>query len=270
MKTHTYLPIPAKVLSKKWLRDDTAVLKIKVSSKDRFTFVPGQFVMVSVLGFGEVPIGIASAPSNDRVIELLVMRLGLVTKKITNLEVGDSLGVSKPMGNGFPMAKIKDKDLVLIAGGTGIAPLRSLINHIKKTKLTKSLAILNGAKCPEQILFRDEYKDWDKFAKTYLTVDTCDDSWEQSIGNITVLLDVAKIKRGSLVIVCGPPPMYKPIIDRLAGKRVAEDDLWFSLERRMKCGIGKCQHCTCGKLYTCLDGPIFSYDKIKYNNEAFK
>jgi NAD(P)H-flavin reductase len=101
-------------------------------------------------------------------------------------------------------------------------------------------------------------------------VDTCDDSWDQSIGNITVLLDVAKIKRGSVVIVCGPPPMYKPIIDRLAGKRVAEDDLWFSLERRMKCGIGKCQHCTCGKLYTCLDGPIFSYDKIKYNNEAFK
>jgi sulfhydrogenase subunit gamma (sulfur reductase) len=270
MKPQDYIPRKVKIIKKFNLCDDVVGLRLKLIDRKPFSFYPGQFVMVSVLGFGEVPIGITTSPKEKGQIEIAVRSVGMVTKKICSLEEGEHLGISGPFGNGFPLSEIKDKDVVIMAGGLGLAPLRSLIHHLEKCpKLVKSLTILNGARSPEQLLYRDQYSTWEKFASVNLTVDTCDSKWDGCIGNISELFDRVKVQRGSIIITCGPPVMFEPIIKRYAGKTVAESDLYFLLERRMKCGIGKCQHCTCGEFYTCLDGPVFPYSKIKYEEEAF-
>jgi len=271
VRTHNWIPRKAKIAERRSLTENIVGLRLKFTAGRPFSFHPGQFVMLSVLGFGEIPIGITTSPAEKGFFEVAVSSIGMVSQKICSLSVGDEVGVNGPFGNGFPLSKIKGKDVVLLAGGFGLAPLRSLIHLVQKDKkMFKSLKILSGARNPKFLLYRDEYKDWEKFAEVYLTVDEGDSTWKGCVGNITKLFDRINVDAGSVIIVCGPPPMFKPIINRYAGKRVAESDLLLLLERRMKCGIGKCQHCTCGKLYVCLDGPVFSYDQLKYNDEAFR
>jgi sulfhydrogenase subunit gamma (sulfur reductase) len=270
MRQRDYIPRMGKVTKIKNLTSDTVGLTIKFTGAP-FHFVPGQFVMLSVLGFGESPIGIANASGNSREIEVAVRGMGDVTKKICTLSEGDAIGVSGPFGNGLPMSKLYDRDVVVIAGGLGLPPLRSFIKEIEKNpKLVKSLTILYGARTPDDLLYRNEFSQWDKFSNTFLTVDRADKKWKGNIGIITELFKKAEIKKGSVLLACGPPVMFKAVIDRYAGKSVAEEDLYLFLERKMQCGIGKCQHCTCGKDYVCLDGPVFPYNRLKYNEEAFK
>lgn len=271
MKTHNYIPRAAKIVERTLLFDDVVGLRLKFYDRKPFNFLPGQFVMLSVFGFGEVPIGLTTSPLEKGYIEVAVRATGKVTQKIFDLEVGDLVGVGGPFGNGFPLPKLKNRDVVIIAGGIGLPPLRSLIRHLERNpKLVKSLTILNGDRSEERLLYKDEYEQWEKFAKLHITVDSCGPDWKGCIGNIAQLFERAKIARGSVIIVCGPPAMFPTIAKRYAGKTVDEKDLYFLLERRMKCGVGKCQHCTCGELYVCLDGPVFSYDRLKYNPEAFK
>lgn len=270
MKHHSYIPRKARIVERKLLCEDIVGLRLKSVDRKPFSFHPGQFLMLSVAGFGEVPIGITTSPKEKDHLEVAVRSVGLVTNKIFDLKEKDQVGLNGPFGNGFPLPEIKGKDLVLMAGGLGLAPLRSLIRHIGTTpQLVKSLMILNGARSPEQLLYGDEYQEWRKFADVNLTVDECGPDWGGCVGNITELFDKVKVPRGAVIITCGPPVMFDSIIKRYAGKTVAEKDLYFLLERKMKCGIGKCQHCTCGEYYVCLDGPVFAYDKIKYNKEAF-
>lgn len=271
MKTHSYIPRVAKIVDRKLLGDDVVALRLKFTDPKPFNFLPGQFVMLSVFGFGEVPIGLSTSPLEKDYIEVAVRATGKVTNKIFDLEPGETIGVGGPFGNGFPLQKLRNRDVVIIAGGLGLPPLRSLIRHIDlDPKLVKSLTILNGDRSEERLLYQAEYKDWARFAKVYLTVDSCGRDWKGCVGNITQLFDRAKVARGAVIISCGPPVMFPEIVKRYAGKTVAEKDLYFLLERRMKCGVGKCQHCTCGDLYVCVDGPVFSYDRLKYNPEAFK
>ncbi len=270
MKEHDYIPQIAKITARTPLRDDVMAFRLMPKSGKSLRFVPGQFVMLSVFGFGEVPVGITTSPDENGGFEVAVRSVGLVTEKICALQIGDEVGFSGPFGNGFPLAKIKGKDVVIVAGGIGLFPLRSLIHHLGLNKnLVKSLTILSGAKTPGELLYADEYPTWQKFASLHLAVDKGDAKWKGVVGQVTKLFDEAEVKKGSIMLVCGPPMMYKPVCLQYAGKRVAETDLYLLLERRMKCGIGKCQHCTCGKFYVCLDGPIFSYAQIKYNEEAF-
>ncbi len=268
MKDHNYIPQKAKVVERESLSPDCLGLKIRFPKNYQFNFHPGQFVMVSVPGFSEVPIGITTAPDKND-FEIGVRSAGTVTKKIVSLMVGDDIYINGPFGNGFPLQKMKGKNIVIIAAGIGIFPLRSLIRYLgNNKKIFKSLTIFVGSKCPESLIYKKEYKEWEKFAKVYTTVDSCGPTWDGCIGNITTLFDKNKINKGSLMIACGPPIIYKSIINRYVGKSIAENDLYFMLERKMKCGVGKCQHCTCGELYVCTDGPVFSYDQIKYNTEA--
>jgi NAD(P)H-flavin reductase len=167
------------------------------------------------------------------------------------------------------MGKIKGRDVILVAGGIGLFPLRSLILQQGEKKLAKSLTILTGGRDPQHLAFRDEYRSWGKFARVLTTVDTCNKSWGGCIGNLTKLYGET-FEKESVMIVCAPPVVNGTVISRFVGKEVTEGDLYFDLERRMKCGIGKCQHCTCGKEYTCLDGPVFSYLELKNNYEAFE
>jgi sulfhydrogenase subunit gamma (sulfur reductase) len=270
MRNRNYIPRVGKITKRVGLSETTVGLSIKLSGAP-FSFVPGQFVMVSVFGFGEIPAGIASPPSQKRTIDIAVRKMGTVSDKICGLEVENEIGISGPFGNGLPFSKLKGKDIVIIAGGLGLPPLRSFINHIgENPKLVKSLTIFYGAKSPSELLYRDEYDSWAKFARMEPIVDSKDASWKGNTGLITKLFSKVEVKPGSVMLVCGPPVMFKPVIDHYAGKRVAEDDLYLFLERKMHCGIGKCQHCNCGKEYVCLDGPIFPYSRLKYNEEAFE
>lgn len=267
MKDYAYLPQKVKILRKKELSPETVSLRVKRPAG--FSFHPGQFVLVGVLGFGEIPIGITTSPDEKEFIELGIRSAGMVSQKLCSLNEEDEVTINGPFGNGFPLSRLKGRDVVLVAGGIGLLPLHSLISHIRANqKLVTSLTVMVGAKHPDFLLYKNEYQDWEKFAKIYPVVDSCNESWGGCVGNLTKLYDITEVKHGSVMIVCGPPIMYPGIVSYYAGKRIAEEDLYFLLERRMKCGIGKCQHCTCDELYVCTDGPIFSYDKIKYNKEA--
>lgn len=270
MKNYYYKPVEMKITERKSLCENVVAYRLAIPKSTVFTFTPGQFVMLSVLGFGEIPIGITSSPLEKGYIEVAVRSVGMVSQKICSLEVGEKIGVNGPFGNGFPLSKLRGKDVYLVAGGIGLFPLRSLINHYGlNRKIAKSMTVLTGARSPKFLAYRDEYPNWCKYIRLYLTVDECDPSWNECIGNIGKLFDIVEVSPGAVMIAVGPPIMYKAVIERYAAKRVADTDLYFDLERRMKCGIGKCQHCTCGRKYVCLDGPVFSYAEIKYNPEAF-
>jgi sulfhydrogenase subunit gamma (sulfur reductase) len=270
VKSHSYLPRRARITKRTVLCDATVSLRLEFGDGKPFHFTPGQFVMLSVLGYGEVPIGITTSPKEKNYIEVAVHSVGMVTQKIWGLTEGDVVGINGPFGNGFNLNAIKNKRVFLVSGGVGLAPLRSLIHHLEdEPSLVKSLDIIYGARCPDKLLYKDEYKNWEEFASFKVTVDEKEDGWRYDTGNIIELLDKTEVPPGAVMIICGPPPMLNILIKRYAGKRVAEKDMYFMLERRMKCGVGKCQHCTCGKEYVCLDGPVFSYEQLKYNKEAF-
>lgn len=269
MKKHTFLPETVRIVEKKVFNAETVGFKIALSKP--LIFHPGQFVLLSVLGFGEVPVGIASGPKGEKFLDVAIRAVGTVTEQLCRLSKGDELGITGPLGHGFPMTKLKGRDVVLIAGGLGIVPLRSLIEfHLAKPKFFSSLTVLIGAKNKESLLYQDEYKQWAKKLDLHQTIDKKEKGWQGTVGPLPKLYPLAKIKRGSVIISCGSNPMFKSVVNYFAGKRVADGDLYFLLERKMKCGVGKCQHCTCGGFYVCTDGPVFSYEKIKYNTEAFK
>jgi NAD(P)H-flavin reductase len=229
-----------------------------------FRHEPGQFVMVSVPGTGEAPISIASSPTRPGVLELCVRRVGRVTNALYRLRTNDVVGVRGPYGNGFPVAQIAGHDLLLVAGGLGMAPLRSLVWYaLDHRDKFKSIALMYGARTPAHMLFRDELVSLaDRPDLTcLLTVDADPDGgWTQRIGLLPTLFDVAAIGPATtFAAVCGPPVVYQFVLKRLLDLGLSKDRILMSLERRMKCGVGKCGHCSVGYKYTCLHGPIFTY-----------
>jgi sulfhydrogenase subunit gamma (sulfur reductase) len=234
---------------------------------------PGQFVEVSMLGTGEAPISISSSPSRSNgTFELCVRKVGDVTQAIHRLQTGDMLGVRGPFGHGFPYEKFRGKDILFAPGGLGLAPLRSLINQVLDERaLYGRVIILYGARNPSELLFKDELELWSKREDVELmvTVDRGDESWKGHTGVITTLFrDVSVNPRNTIAITCGPPVMYKFVLMELQGKGILEGNIYLSLERKMKCGIGKCGHCQINNVYACQSGPVFSYREIKGLEEA--
>lgn len=229
-----------------------------------FQHRPGQFVMLSVPGTGEAPISISSSPSRPGILELCVRRVGRVTNALYRMQTNDVVGVRGPYGNGFPIEDIIGNDLLFAAGGLGMAPLRSLLwyaldNRDKFNRIT----LMYGSKSPADMLFREELVSLvDRTDLTcLLTVDRDPaGSWKNYVGLLPKLFDHARIDPArTFAAVCGPPVVYRFILERLLDLGFPKDRILLSLERRMKCGIGKCGHCSVGYKYTCLDGPIFTY-----------
>lgn len=229
-----------------------------------FRHQPGQFVMLSLPGTGEAPISISSSPSRPGILELCVRRVGRVTNALYRQKTNDLVGIRGPYGNGFPVQDIVGSDLLLAAGGLGMAPLRSLLwyaldNRDKFNRIT----LMYGAKTPGEMLFREELVSLvDRPDLTcLLTVDRDPTgSWKNYIGLLPQLFDYTEIHPArTYAAVCGPPVVYKFILERLLGLGFPKDRILMSLERRMKCGVGKCGHCSVGYKYTCLHGPIFTY-----------
>lgn len=250
-------PKKAEIIECSKISHDKKYYKIKPS----LDFNPGQFVEISVAGIGEFPVSIASPPYIKDYFEICIKKVGRVTSYLYNLKEGDFIGYRGPFGNGFPMEKIKGKNVVVIAGGIGIIPLRSLINETIKKKIHSSLKILYGASDPENMLFREEIREWRKHAEV---MEVFERGGERT-GLVSEFVGDADIKGDEYVFVCGPPAMFKPVGEKLIEHGIDKKNIFLSIERKMKCGVGKCGHCIFGgKYYACIDGPVFSYDKFMH------
>jgi NAD(P)H-flavin reductase len=229
-----------------------------------FQFQPGQFVMLSVPGAGEAPISISSSPSRPGVLELCVRRAGRVTSALYRLKPNQLVGIRGPYGNGFPIAEMAGDDLLIAAGGLGMAPLRSLLWYaLDNRDQFQNIILMYGAKTPASMLFREELGSLvDRTdMQCLLTVDADPTgTWKNHIGLLPKLFDHARIVPSrTFAAVCGPPIVYRFVLEHLLGLGFPKNRILMSLERRMKCGIGKCGHCSVGYKYTCLHGPIFTY-----------
>ncbi|HSJ06080.1 MAG TPA: FAD/NAD(P)-binding protein [Longimicrobiales bacterium] len=229
-----------------------------------FRHRPGQFIMLSVPGAGEAPISISSSPTRPEVLELCVRRTGRVTNALYRLRTNDMVGVRGPYGNGYPVETMEGQDLVMAAGGLGMAPLRSLLWYaLDRRDRFGAVTLMYGTKSPDMVLFRDELQSLVNRSdmRCLLTVDADPTgTWENHIGVLPMLFDHAPIDASrTYAAVCGPPVVYKYVLKRLLKLGFSKDRILMSLERRMKCGVGKCGHCSVGYRYTCLNGPIFTY-----------
>ena len=272
MANNLYLPHEAEISWIEEFNSSRRLFGISFTDKhirDTFNFIPGQFIFISLPGHGEAAISIASHPKRKDHLELLITKVGSVTSALFALNVGAKVGIRGPFGNGFDIRNFYDKDVVLVAGGCGIAPLRPLMDSIvANRKKFGKVYFIYGAKNPNDILFQKDLLEWQNKAKVLVTVEEPSSDWHGKVGVITKLFDEIKIPKTAAAVTCGSPAMFKFVLVELKSKGLSDKNIYLSLERRMKCGIGKCQHCTCGEKYVCIDGPVFSYAALKDNDEA--
>ncbi|GMU83561.1 MAG: oxidoreductase [Planctomycetota bacterium] len=270
-----YLPEPADVVA---VRPVTALenhYTLRLRDRSTLGHAPGQFVQVSIFGVGECPISICSSPTRPETFELTVRRVGEVTNAIHQLQPGDTIGVRGPLGRGFDVQALHGSDILIVAGGCALAPARSLIHYIlDRRDRFGEFHLLYGARSPAELLFRDELATWESDSRVHclVTVDRGEEGWKGRVGVVTRLFrDLPQFVPSRMrVAVIGPPIMFKFVMLELLARGIAAENVYCSLERRMKCGIGKCGHCQVNHLYACLDGPVFNYAEIGVIREAIE
>ncbi len=237
------------------------------------TYKPGQFAFLSAFGTGEAPFGLASTSERGAELEFAVARVGTVTSALHNLEQGSPLGVRGPMGNCFPVEELVGKNLVIIGAGIGLAPLRPVIQHALDHRADyQHITILCAARAPTLLCFREEYEDWAAAPDTelHVTVDAADDTWRGNVGLVTELqAQVSPSPENAVAITCGPPIAIKFVTQLLQKQGFTGEQIWTTLEMKMKCGLGKCGRCNIGERYVCVDGPVFNYAEILQFLEGF-
>ena len=226
-------------------------------------FIPGQFLEVSCFGAGEAPISICSSPDEDRV-RVSFRRAGCVTARLFELKENDSVGIRGPFGNGFPLSLLSMKNILLIGGGIGLAPLRALLEVIiSGSKGHGTTTLLYGARSPQELLYKEELKQWPKHITLLLTVDKPDAMWNGAAGVCTGLFDKVRIEPDSTAaFICGPQIMMRCSAERLLRQGVRPAHIVFSMERYMKCRAGKCGHCYIADKFVCRDGPVFTCEQL--------
>lgn len=272
-----YLPEPAKLVEIKNFSEKEKYFLFELMSGRSLGNVPGQFLQVAILGVGEAPISISSPPSNDNKFVLCARAVGDVTNAMHALKVGDMIYVRGPFGHGYDdaiIAKMQNKHLLFIAGGTGLFPLHALIAKIITEKQNyKRITILYGCKSPGERSYTDELEQFTKIdgnVELLQTVDRPDSSWTGNVGVITTLLPKVELNPDdTIVAICGPPIMYKFVLKSLIDHKIPKENIYMSLERRMKCGVGKCGHCQMGDRYVCQEGPVFNYADVENTEELF-
>ena len=271
-QTSIYLPTLAEIVRTEQLSQMEKLFDIRLKNDRELGHQPGQFVEVSLFGIGEAPISISSSPTKKGSFEIAVRAVGNVTKALHTLEQGATVGIRGPFGKGFPVAELNGKDILFVAGGIGLVPLRSLINYVLDHRSDfGQVQVLFGAKTPAEQLFLDELAKWrTRKDMEYLeTVDRADDRWKGNVGVITTLFPKIKIDpKKTVAVIVGPPIMYRFAILEAQVKGIPDEQIIVSLERRMKCGVGKCGHCQINNLYVCQEGPVFRYARIKDLREA--
>jgi sulfite reductase subunit B len=273
IKDSGYTLKKARILKIKKLTEYERLFEIELKNGERLDHEPGQFMMVSLLGIGEVPISICSSPAQHDSFEICVRAVGKVTRALHALKPGSEIAVRGPYGKGFPMRMLEGNDLLIVAGGLGLAPLRSLITYVIDNRRDfGNVHILFGCKEPKDMLFSDELDHWNERMDLHYacTVDRADPDWSGNIGVITTLIPGVDIMPArTFAAIVGPPVMYNFVIKELLIKEIPENQIYLSFERHMKCGNGKCGRCQIQNLYCCQDGPVFNYQQIKNLSEAF-
>lgn len=266
-----YLPQPARILE---VIDETPNIKTFVLELERrFEFNPGQFVELTVFGVGEAPFAISSSPYSER-FEITIMRTfdpslgryGKVTSAIHSMKSGEVIGIRGPYGNSYPLKEAEGKNVLIVGGGIGLSTLRSyLLTLVHQREKYGRILLFYGARTPSDLAFRREYESWrGRGVEIRLSVDVGTPGWQGNVGVVTTLFDKVKLDfNRDLAVVCGPPIMIRFTVQKLLEVGYRPEQIYVSLERKMRCGIGKCAHCNVGKFYVCKDGPIFSYHKVK-------
>ena len=275
-QANPFLPEPARIVRLYPLTDDVRFFQIRIADMDKalsFKYCVGQFAMISILGAGEAPFSISSTPSRPGLLEFCIRQTGTVTNALFRLKENDLVGIRGPYGNGFPVEKMKGKDILIVMGGLGAAPLRSVLLYcLDNRDQFGRVILLHGAKRPAEMIFREEFFDLKKRddLECCLAVDEDDTGkWTENVGVVTKLFPLIEDidPENTYSLVCGPPVMYKFVLKELVNLDIPKDQILMTLERRMKCGVGKCGHCAIDYIYTCLDGPVFTYWDVLHMKE---
>ena len=267
-----FLPRKAEILRAVQATASEKHFTLRMADGKPMEFQPGQFLEVSLFGYGEIPIGLASSPTRKNTFDIVVRGVGRVSQAVCRLNQGDALYLRGPLGSGFDLAKLRGSDVLVVAGGVGLCPTRSLIQYILDRRAEfKRFLLFYGAREPKQQLFPEDLEKWrvSKEVEYHETVDRGDPSWKGNVGVITTLFQKTQVGPGMKVVVCGPPIMFKFVIAQLGKLGIPDKDIFLDFERRMKCGVGKCGHCQMNDKYVCTDGPVFTYADLKNLAEAF-
>jgi len=267
-----YWPKPAEI--REVIEENSQIKTFVLAFVDRqynasFTYQPGQFMMVSVPHCGEAPISVSSTPMNAGAIHLSVRRAGGLTAALHDMKKGDVVGLRGPYGRPFPMASLTDRDLLFVAGGIGLAPLRSVINTCLATGHDRRITILYGSRTPSDIAFKKDLTTWGQTAKVscLLTVDRSEPGWDGEVGLVTSLFEHCSLDPDETkALVCGPPMMIRAVLAELAHRGFADENIITTMERHMKCGVGICRHCHMDDKLVCKDGPVFTLEELKRLN----
>ena len=268
-----YLPIPM-VVKRTQVETADRMLRtlelgfLKVEDEKAFRFVPGQFCELSLFGKGEAPFGIASSPTEKGSLKFTINKAGIVTTALHQIEEGEEIGIRGPLGNGYPIELFEGKNVLVIGGGFAFTTLRSLIIYLlqkEKRSKVKEITVIYGARLPGLLLYKEELGEWSRRndMKLVVTVDQGDQNWKGKVGLVpNILEEVGPSSDNTVAVICGPPIMIKFTFPKLVTLKFPNERIYTSLEKRMKCGIGKCGRCNIGHLYVCKDGPVFSYEQL--------
>ncbi len=265
-----FLPDIARLVDVRDETPDTKTFKFRLRDLNggrHLQFTPGQFLELSVFGYGEAPFCIASSPTRPDTLEMTVRRTGQLTDALHKLGHNDEVGIRGPFGNGFDLEAARGKDLLFVAGGIGLPPLRSLIwNVLDERDQFGKVTVLYGARTPRDLVYKDELREWAERSdlRVLVTVDAAKPGWSGSVGVVPVLFEKIKLyPESTLAYVCGPPVMIRFVVRDLLTRGFREEAVISTLERMMQCGIGKCNHCAIGHRYVCRDGPVFNFRQIR-------
>ena len=267
VRAASYLPYPCRIVRRVQETADTFTFVLEAHDRLLEPFQPGQFNMLSVPGVGEVPISISGHAAETNRIVHTTRAVGNVTRALDRFEEGQYIGLRGPYGTGWPMDEIAGRDVIILAGGIGLAPLRPVLYHILSNRRQYGrLVLLYGARSPGDLLFRDELLGWQMSSEidVRITVDRAAGFWRGHVGVITTLVGAAHFNPGNAVaLVCGPEAMMRFTVHELNGRGLTSENIYVSMERNMKCAFGLCGHCQYGPSFICKDGPVYRYDRVE-------
>lgn len=256
---------PVKAVIVEVITETPTIKTFKIKMEEPLKFTTGQFIQLTVPGIGECPFTPSSKPGNTNEIDVTVMKAGVATEVLHTMKKGDMVAVRGPYGKGFPLEKFKNRELVIIGGGCGIAPLRSLIFEILDDRNNyPRVILLYGCKTPGDVIYKESFGGWGSHFEMHRTVDSATGDWNEGEGVITTQFKNINIDiKTCAVVVVGPPVMMKFAAIELEKMGISDDRIYVSLEKNMTCGFGKCRHCLVGGYYVCKDGPVFAYKDIR-------